>query len=219
MFAARKIRPRDSVRCVVLISDQQLERECWQAVVNAEPGFSVSATGSTLCALRRKNKPSGDAVLLRFPLVRAGPLERNLGRRGCFVVVVSDNDDEAMLHALRCAPTGVITDRDSSAALWEALRCDQAARPYCSPRVRRALATEMCGRPTRPLKRGRLSSREFQVFRLLGSGKKISEIANILSLHRKSVALCQTQLKQKCGLTRVSELKRAAIQYDRAVNG
>lgn len=59
----------------------------------------------------------------------------------------------------------------------------------------------------------RLSSREFEIFRLLAEGSNVEEIAITLNVSQKTVANYQTILKQKLDITNAVELVKLAMKY------
>ncbi|MES9848796.1 MAG: response regulator transcription factor [Candidatus Thiodiazotropha sp.] len=59
----------------------------------------------------------------------------------------------------------------------------------------------------------RLTTREFEVFRLLAKGNTVEEIASHLDIGHKTVANYQTSIKQKLGINPPVELVRLAIRY------
>ncbi|MEW8692759.1 MAG: response regulator transcription factor [Candidatus Thiodiazotropha endolucinida] len=59
----------------------------------------------------------------------------------------------------------------------------------------------------------RLTTREFEVFRLLAKGKTVEDIASHLDIGHKTVANYQTSIKQKLGINSPVELVRLAIRY------
>jgi two-component system, NarL family, invasion response regulator UvrY len=59
----------------------------------------------------------------------------------------------------------------------------------------------------------KLTSREFEVFRLLAEGKLVDEIATSLNIGHKTVANYQTSLKQKLGIQSPVDLVRLALKY------
>jgi len=59
----------------------------------------------------------------------------------------------------------------------------------------------------------KLTTREFEIFRLLAEGKVVDEISTILNLGQKTVANYQTTLKQKLQINSPVELVRLAIHH------
>lgn len=58
-----------------------------------------------------------------------------------------------------------------------------------------------------------LTSREFEVFRLLAEGKVVDDIATDLNIGQKTVANYQTSLKQKLNINSAVDLVKLAIKY------
>jgi DNA-binding NarL/FixJ family response regulator len=59
----------------------------------------------------------------------------------------------------------------------------------------------------------KLTSREFEVFRLLAEGKLVDDIAVSLNIGQKTVANYQTSLKQKLNIHSAVDLVKLAIKY------
>jgi len=59
----------------------------------------------------------------------------------------------------------------------------------------------------------KLTTREFEVFRLLAEGKVVDDISNLLNIGHKTVANYQTILKQKLNINSPVELVRLAIKH------
>ena len=57
-----------------------------------------------------------------------------------------------------------------------------------------------------------LSDREYQVLRLLGSGRTVSDIARALGLSVKTVSTYRTRVLEKFGMRTNAELMRYAIE-------
>ncbi|MFW5450118.1 MAG: response regulator [Methylophagaceae bacterium] len=60
----------------------------------------------------------------------------------------------------------------------------------------------------------KLTSREFEIFRLLAEGKTVEDISAVLNIGQKTVANYQTILKQKLGINSPVELVRLAIKHE-----
>ncbi|HTL16596.1 MAG TPA: response regulator transcription factor, partial [Patescibacteria group bacterium] len=58
-----------------------------------------------------------------------------------------------------------------------------------------------------------LSDREFQVLRLIASGKIVSEIARELALSVKTISTYRSRILQKMGLRNNAEMMHYAMQY------
>ena len=59
-----------------------------------------------------------------------------------------------------------------------------------------------------------LSDREFQVMRLIASGKTVSEIAELLSLSDKTISTYRARILEKMGMKTNAELTHYAIRNE-----
>lgn len=92
-----------------------------------------------------------------------------------------------------------------------AVREAAAGKTYISPSIAQKIVLQSISGSTEPF--DRLSSREFEVFRLLAEGAGVDDIANNLKISQKTAANYQTILKQKLGITNAVELVRLAIRH------
>ena len=92
-----------------------------------------------------------------------------------------------------------------------AVREAAAGKTYISPSIAQKIVLQSISGSPEPVER--LSSREFEVFRLLAEGAGIDDIANNLQISQKTAANYQTILKQKLGITNAVELVRLAIRH------
>lgn len=90
--------------------------------------------------------------------------------------------------------------------LVTAVRTLLAGRPYISPWHPEVTARSGAGNP-----HDLLSDREYQVLRMIGSGKTVSEIAETLTLSVKTVSTYRTRVLEKMRLRTNAELMRYAI--------
>jgi len=92
-----------------------------------------------------------------------------------------------------------------------AVREAAAGKTYISPNIAQKIALQTISGEHDPIQK--LSTREFEVFRLLAEGVSIDGIAAMLNISQKTVANYQTILKQKLGISNAVELVRLAIQH------
>jgi DNA-binding NarL/FixJ family response regulator len=206
------------MRRIFLINDQAVELECWQSVIERHADLCVCGVADA--PIESSEAEAADLILVRSCFGFASLFDARARRfPKPSVVVVNDNDERTVLQTLRRAPAGVLTDRDTPESLLEALRCDAAHRPYCSPRVSRLLTTQLPAQLKNASDERQLSLRQFQIFCLLGTGKTTTEIAQMLRISLKTVQGYVARVKVKCGFRTMTELLREAVHQDRAVNG
>jgi DNA-binding NarL/FixJ family response regulator len=125
------------------------------------------------------------------------------------ILVYSSMDEVAYARrALRAGAFGYLMKSEGLDAVRAALREIVAGRRVMSDAVRDALVQESLGGPGSAV--DRLSDRELQVLRLVGTGMTIGEIARELNLSVKTVGGYRERLKNKVGVDTARELARRA---------
>jgi two-component system, NarL family, invasion response regulator UvrY len=125
-------------------------------------------------------------------------------------VVFSMHDDPLFaIRALRAGATGYVTKTGTPAELVEAIKRASVGEFYLSRETAQFIALGNLEIHKNPLKA--LSSREFEIFRLLAEGKSYAEIAETLSLSQKSVANYAIHVRQKLGARSLIDLIRLAV--------
>jgi DNA-binding NarL/FixJ family response regulator len=120
---------------------------------------------------------------------------------------------QVALLALKAGADGYITKDSEPESLLAAIRKVAGGSKYIAPILSEEIAyNAMFSEPTLP--HGSLSSREFEVFRLLVAGRGINEIAQQLFLSNKTVSTYKTRIMEKMNLHNMADLVRYAVQHD-----
>ena len=102
-----------------------------------------------------------------------------------------------------------------SAKVLEVIRLVLSGQSYVSPQMSARLLDAMTGRrprgSTSPIEK--LSDREFEVFRLIGSGQSTKEIAQALGLSPKTVDVHRGHIKEKLQLKDATTLIHHAVRW------
>lgn len=131
------------------------------------------------------------------------------------VLVYSIHDESLYAgRALRAGALGYVSKSASTDTVLKAIRQIQEGEVYLSQRV----ASQILGNVIRTQKYGanpveQLTDRELTVFRMIGNGKSVREIADQLDLSRKTVETYRRRAKEKFGFESVDELLRYATEW------
>jgi two-component system invasion response regulator UvrY len=106
---------------------------------------------------------------------------------------------------------GYVAKSGMAEDLLQAIREVSAGRVYMSATVAQKIALRSVAGEEELSKR--LSTREFEIFRLLTEGKNTDEIAVILNISQKTAANYQSMIKQKLGINNLVELVHLAIHH------
>lgn len=120
-------------------------------------------------------------------------------------------EDQFARRALKSGAAGYLTKESVPEELKEAVRRVQAGGRYVSATLAEKLAFDLRGDTDLPVHE-LLSDREFQVLRMLASGKTVKQIADEISLSVKTVSTYRARILLKTRLKTTAELIRYALQ-------
>jgi two-component system invasion response regulator UvrY len=113
-------------------------------------------------------------------------------------------------RVLRAGASGYMNKETAPKELVKAVRKVLAGGRYVSAEFAEKLAADLCANDTR-LPHERLSDREFEVVRMIASGKTTSQIAEELHLSVTTVSTYRARILEKMGMANNAELMRYAM--------
>jgi two-component system invasion response regulator UvrY len=120
-------------------------------------------------------------------------------------------EDQFAVRVLKTGAAGYMTKESAPEELVGAIKKVLAGGRYVSSSLAETMATYLDIDVQKP-PHERLSDREYQVLRLIASGKMVSEIARELSLSVKTVSTYRTRILEKMTMKTNAELTHYAIQ-------
>ena len=128
------------------------------------------------------------------------------------VLILSMHSEELFARrAFKAGASGYITKDIPRSELVSAINKVSEGGTYVSPALVEELVVDLrrgADRPPHEL----LSDREFEVMRLIASGKTVSEIAELLSLGDSTISTYRARIMEKMGMKTNAELTHYAIQ-------
>jgi two-component system, NarL family, invasion response regulator UvrY len=121
-------------------------------------------------------------------------------------------ENQFAVRVLKRGAAGYMTKESAANELVGAIKKVLTGGRYVSASLAEKLATYLASDNQRPPQE-LLSDREFQVLRLIASGKIVSEIAKELSLSVKTISTYRTRILEKMGLRNNAELMHYAMQH------
>ena len=206
---------RAAVR-IVLIDDHAVVRAGYRRFLEQEPGYEVLAeasSGEQAYALLQQLSP--DVVILDLSMPGEGGLSalRRFKLRWPLlpVLVFSMHDHLAFaIQALRAGANGYVTKSSEPQQMVSAVRRVIAGELALSPDLAARMARRGAAGTSQPTLG--LSVREFDIFRLIASGKTHEEIAELLSLSVKTVTNQHSLIRQKLAIESDIELFQLAVE-------
>jgi len=117
------------------------------------------------------------------------------------------------IRALRTGAAGYVQKEGAAEELLTAIRRIAAGGTYISPALAERIAGDLAQGGSQGLPHERLSDREFEIFRLLGSGKSVTEIAHAINLSTKTVSTHRRHILEKTGLHNNAEIVQYMISH------
>jgi two-component system invasion response regulator UvrY len=127
------------------------------------------------------------------------------------LVVSMYPEDQYAIRALRAGAYGYVNKGGDPAQIVAAVRTVAQGRKYVTPEIAQMLVESL----TTPLianAHEKLSDRELQTLVMIASGKRLSDIAEALTLSPKTVSVYRARVLEKLGLTNNSEMTVYAIR-------
>jgi len=207
---------------ILIVDDHEVLRDGVKRIFDKQPGETVFGEASTVHeALRLVREQSWDVVVLDISLGDTSGLEvlneLKQIRPGLPVLILSmHSEEEFVRRALKAGASGYITKDSPRAELVKGISKVISGGRYLSPTVAEKLIYDLAiGKGNTPHEA--LSNREFEVLRLIASGKTVTEIAGMLSLSDSTISTYRGRILEKMGMKTSAELTRYAI-YNKLVN-
>jgi two-component system invasion response regulator UvrY len=203
---------------ILIADDHPIVRDGLRRMLSSVPDFHVAAeaaSGDEVLAAAEATPV--DVLVLDVSMPGRPFLEvlQQLGERHprLRVIVLSAHaEEEYAERALKAGAMGYVTKERSPEDLQDAIRRVHRGARYVSPALAERLAAHFVGERLGP-EHGMLSNREFEVLRLIGSGKSVKEIAAGLALSPKTVSTYRARMLEKLDLRTTADLIRYAIQH------
>ncbi|MFL5604890.1 MAG: response regulator [Gemmatimonadaceae bacterium] len=203
---------------LAIADDHPIVREGLRRIVTQDPGLSVAGDVPAASDLFRLLACAAvDVVLLDVSMPGSTFMETLRKLRSDHpsvkvLVLSAYPEDQWALRALQAGAAGYLTKDHSPEQLVDAIRRVARGRRYVSESMADHLAAMAGGGTHEPHER--LSDREFEVLRALGSGMMVKDVAAQLGLSAKTVSTYRVRLLEKLGLTTKADLVRYVVAHD-----
>jgi DNA-binding NarL/FixJ family response regulator len=170
---------------------------------NAETGLEVFLA----------ERPDVSVLDINLPGVSGFELaKRMLAREACArIIMFSMNEDPIFAaRAIECGARGYVSKSGDPVDLVSAIREVGNGRVFLPSAIAQSIAFARLTPTGNQL--AKLTPREIEILRLLGSGKSLAEIAWMINASYKTIANNSSIIRQKLGVRTSSELVRFAIQ-------
>ena len=202
---------------ILIGDDHTIVREGLKQLLSETPNLVVAGeAGSGQDVLRRLREGRYDVVLLDISLEDRSGIDvlkqiRTEWPTLPVLMLTMHPEEEYALRALRAGAAGYLTKKSALTELVAAIHKVASGGRYVSASLGEVLARALEPKaPARPHER--LSDREFQVFEMLVSGKRLGEIAKYLGVSIKTISTHRARLLAKMRMQTVAALVRYALE-------
>jgi two-component system, NarL family, invasion response regulator UvrY len=201
---------------ILLVDDHAIVREGYRSLLQKQPGMRVVAEATDGAEAYQKFKECNpDVVIMDLSLPGQSGFETIAKiKQRCAeakILVFSMHQNPGFVQqAIRAGALGYVTKSSLPEVLLHAIHEVYASRAILSPDIAQTLALENLGVERIALET--LTTREFEILRLLVAAKSTGQIAQTLNISPKTVANCHYQIKHKLGVSSDIELARFAIK-------
>jgi two-component system invasion response regulator UvrY len=204
---------------VFIVDDHVIVRQGLRRILDEAEGIAVvgeAANGAE--ALKSIRTLEWDVMLLDISMPVKGGAETlkqvlQENRKARVLVLSMYAEDQYAVRMMKAGASGYLTKDVAPEQLVEAIWKVVEGKKHISPALAELLLQEINTDPDKPL-HALLSDREYQVLRLIGSGKKVSEIAAVMSLSVKTISTYRAHILEKMKLNNNAELTFYVIQHD-----
>jgi DNA-binding NarL/FixJ family response regulator len=211
--------PRPTSLRVILVDDHPIVRRGLRDIlVDAFPGAVIHEVGSgreAIASLQSAHQWSVMVLDLSLPDGSGlDVLKRVRERRPRLPVLILSMHaaDQFARRAIAAGASGYLTKDAADSELVTAVSRLSRGGKYFGPEVLERVALGLHpDREDRPHER--LSDREYQVLRMIGSGKTVSEIATELTLSVKTVSTYRARVLEKMKMRTNAELTHYAVRH------
>jgi two-component system, NarL family, invasion response regulator UvrY len=203
---------------VILCDDHALIRRGIRDTLSDAPDIEVVGEAGEYSELRSLLRTAScDVLVLDINMPGRSGLDvlhvlKDEGSTMKVLVVSMYPEEQYAIRALRAGAFGYVNKGGDPALLVTAVRTVSQGRKYVTPEIAQMLV-ESLTTPVMENAHEKLSDRELQTLVMIASGKRLSDIAEELTLSPKTVSVYRARVLEKLGLSNNSEMTVYAIRH------
>lgn len=207
---------------IVIVEDHPLMRTALRETIDQEPDLCVLGEADGIASgIELIRRISPDLAIIDITLVDGNGLDLIKAIRDANdqtpILVISLHDESLYAErAIRAGALGYLNKRASSASILEAVRKVLAGQIHVSGAMYDRLARRMSRRSQISdiqITEEQLSDREFEVYRMLGRGISVSDMADKLKLSERTIETYRYRIRQKLNVASSNELIARAARW------
>lgn len=200
---------------VLIVDDHPIVASGCRALTAADEDIAIPDARNAAAGLEIFLAESPDVNILDISLPGVSGFElakRMLAReRSARIIMFSMNEDPIVAaRAIECGARGYVSKSGDPADLVRSIREVGSGGVFLSPAIAQGVAFVRLTSAGNRL--AKLTPREIEILRLIGTGKSLAEVAWMINASYKTIANTAAIIRQKLGVRTSSELVRFAVQ-------
>jgi DNA-binding NarL/FixJ family response regulator len=202
---------------VLIADDHAVVRRGIRQILTETPDIEVGGeAGTAEEVVRLVTEQRWGVIVLDISLPGGSGIEllatiRKLRPEARVLILTVHSEEQYAVRAIRGGAAGFLTKDSAPDELVDAVRKIAGGGRYVTEEVADALAGMVAGDAS-SVPHERLSDREFEVLKMLASGKTVSQVALELSLSVKTVSTHRVRLLKKMNMKTNAELTLYAVK-------
>lgn len=204
---------------VALVDDHQMVRDALaQILADSDDVEVVGVAADSTGARELVSSQRPDVVVLDYALADGPslPLIEEWGREpdapGVVVLTVHDSPHYAV-RALEAGALGFVVKASAFRELLDGVRACRRGEVFVSPSLSSQVMAHLRAPRRERVGLGALSTREFELLRLLATGVGLQEAARVQNISPSTASTYRSRMLEKLGLRTTGELIRFAIEH------
>jgi len=201
---------------ILIVDDHAILREGLIRIIQFESDMEVA--GSVKNASEAIHALSGqpvDVVILDINMPGRSGLDiikdiKQLQPNAAVLMLSMYSEERFAIRALKAGASGYLTKDMATEELITAIRILHSGRKYITATLAENMANSLQEKTEKNL-HDCLSDREFEVMCMIGSGKSVNEIAEVLSLSSRTVSTYRSRILVKMNLVNTARIMQYAI--------
>ena len=202
---------------ILIADDHVIVRRGLRQIVEETSDISICAEAANgQEVLQQISASTVDVLVLDITMPGRSGLDilkeiRQLRPRLPVLVLSMHAEDQFAARVLKAGAAGYLTKESAPEELVKAIRKVHAGGKYINSTQAEKLVY-LLGGDSRELPHEGLSDREYEVLRMIGSGKTVTEIADEIKLSVKTISTYRTRILEKMRMRTSAELTHYAIK-------
>jgi len=209
----------NQVAKVLLVDAHEVVRDGLKRILDEQPGTTAfGEAGTAPEALKLVREQDWDVAVLDLSLGGRSGLEalkemKQIRPQLPVLILSMHAEEQYARRAFKAGAGGYITKDSPREELVKAVKKVMSGGRYVSAALAEKLIFDIGGDTDRALHET-LSDREFEVLRLIASGKTVGNIAEMLSLSDKTISTYRSRILEKMGMKTNAEVIRYGLEND-----